>query len=100
MKKEEHMGWLLLIIGIVIGFATTKFWEHKNRTGLRLKTWHYLLSAVLIAWAVVGTVFAYDCFTEGEIRAGWFFVLLHWGIAIVVALLAIGFERRRLPNAA
>ncbi len=94
------MGWLLLATGIIIGITATKFWEHKKRTGLQLKAWHYLLSIVLIALATSGTIFAYDCFAEGETRAGWFFVMVHWGIVIVVSLLVIGFARLRLPKVA
>lgn len=91
------MGWFLFFFGVFAGIVAAKFWEKKAHS---LKKWHYLAGIILFFWTAYGTIFAYDSFVEGETRAAWFFIMVHWGMAIVISFLLIGIERKRPAKAA
>ena len=89
------MGWFLFFFGVLVGAAGVKLWARLAKSGHVLKIRHYLLGIALLIWTAYGSIFAYESFVEGETRAGWFFIMVHWGLAIIVSFLAIGMERRR-----
>ena len=89
------MGWFIFVLGILIGIVVSKLWDLKAKTAFPFKWWHYAVGVILLMWTAYGSIFAYDSFMEGETRAGWFFIMVHGGLAIIVSFLLIGIERRR-----
>ncbi len=93
------MGWFLFFLGIFLGVSGSKLYDLKVDKAVSLKWWHYLLMLVIFTWTAYGSIFAYTSFEEGSTRAGWFFILLHWGLAVFVSFLIIGIGRRRSGKA-
>lgn len=93
------MGWFLFFLGILLGVAGSKLYDLKVDRGVSLKWWHYLFMVILFIWTAYGSIFAYTSFQEGSTRAGWFFILIHWGLAVLGSFLVIGIERRRSGKA-
>lgn len=94
------MEWVLFVLGVICGVVGARIRQERPPWVSSLKKWHWLLAILLSIFVLYGSIFAYDSFKEGEARAAWFFILLHWGLAILIAFLAIGIERRRTGKVA